>query len=283
MLLAGLLFSSWAPTAGAQDTPTVSIHGFGGWALGQTSNDNSHLDVASEDLAVNNHYFTLDLLARPADKVSIHAQPTWQSNLEGQKLSIDLGYVEWEFARDTKLRAGKIKNPLGVYSEIFKVGTLRPFYPLPAGPYQNGPESYAGAGINRRQRLGTWELEVDVLGGQMDLGPSVIDRPAGQNPETHLPIFASVDVERQGRDFFGGGALVRPPIDGLEIGLTAYRMDVFAGPPGTRGRCRQRGLGRAVENEDRRPDRGCPFRLLVADAARFRGRGPEARSRCWPP
>jgi hypothetical protein len=231
--LAACLLATLAGTLShAQIDERLSIHGFGGWAAGYTSNDNDFNDVASNDLALDNYYFTLNLLARPFDSVAVHAQPTWESNLRGREAHLDLVYVEWSFATDVSLRAGKIRNPLGIYTEIFKVGTLRPFYLLPNASYRHGPESYTGLGLNHLQKVGDWELELDVLGGKMDFLPNVTDLMVGMNPETNRPIFASVVSQREGRKLIGGGILVRPPIEGLEISLAGYNTDIYAGPMG---------------------------------------------------
>ncbi len=228
------MFTALAGTpALAQATgEALSIHGFGGWAAGYTSNDNDFNDIASHDVAVDNLYFTLNLLARPAQSVTIHAQPTWSSDIRGRELSLDLAYVEWALSPDFKLRAGKIRNPLGIYTEIFKVGTLRPFYLLPNAMYRNGPESYVGGGLNRLQKLGSWELEAEILGGQMDFEPGFTDLRVATNPQTGAPIFASVHSQRQGRDLIGGGLLLRPPVQGLEISLASYGTEIWAGPVG---------------------------------------------------
>lgn len=215
----------------ALDTEAVSIHGFGGWAAGYTSNDNDFNDVASKELAVENYYFTLNVFARPFKNATIHAQPTWESNLLGKEAKLDLVYLEWTFAPETRVRAGKIRNPLGVYTDIFKVGTLRPFYLLPNAMYRNGPESYAGVGLNRVQKLGSWELECDLVGGAMDFAPTVTDLMVGMNPGTGRPIFASVNSQREGRDLIGGGLIVRP-VKGLEVSLAGYGTDIWAGPLG---------------------------------------------------
>jgi hypothetical protein len=150
----------------------LDIRGFGGWAVGHTNNDNIYPDspvpMAAKELQYDNAYFTLNLLAKPTDKISIHAQPTWQSSMRGRDVSLDLAYVELTVIKDLRLRAGKIRNPLGLYTDIYKVGTLRPFYLLPNSYYRLAPESYVGLGVNRVQHFGSWELELDLLGGQMD-------------------------------------------------------------------------------------------------------------------
>ena len=230
-----LLITAWTVPAAGQDT-TLAVHGFGGWAAGHTNNDNIYPDtplpIASKDWSIDNSYFTLNLLARPVDKVTILAQPTWQSSMRGQEVRLDLAYVELEVVPDLLVRAGKIKNPLGLYMDIYKVGTLRPFYLLPNSYYRLSPESYSGIGVNHVQHLGAWEVELDVLGGQMDFESAPSDVIAGQDPESGDLIFASLPIVAQGRDVIGGGAALRTPIEGLELRASAYTIKLYGSVAG---------------------------------------------------
>lgn len=232
-----LLGAPLAPTTSAADNnPMLDIRGFGGWALGYTNNDNLYPDIpaplASKDLALDSYYFTLNLLAHPGEKVLIHAQPTWQSGMRGRELTLDLLYAELTLAKGLLLRAGKIKNPLGLYTEVYKVGTLRPFYLLPNSYYRMVPEGYTGGGLNRVQPLGAWELEIDVLAGQMDFPSADNDMIIGFDPVAQAPVFGSIPVAAQGRDVFGGGLLLRSPIKGLEFGGSAYSMELWGSVAG---------------------------------------------------
>ncbi len=236
LLAVVLLCALTVRSAGASDNPILDIRGFGGWAAGHTNNDNiypdSPLPVASKDLEVDNVYFTLNLLAKPVDKIAIHAQPTWQSSMRGREIQLDLAYVELTLVKDLRLRAGKIRNPLGLYTDIYKVGTLRPFYLLPNAYYRLAPESYVGAGLNRVQRFGSWELELDALAGQMDFPPADADIMVGFDTATGTYQFASIPITAQGRKVLGGGLLVRPPVDGLKIGVSAYTMRLYGSAAG---------------------------------------------------
>jgi hypothetical protein len=221
---------------GAQASDILDIRGFGGWAVGHTNNDNiypdSPLPLAANQLQYDNAYFTLNLLAKPTDKISIHAQPTWQSSLRGREVTLDLAYVELTVIKDLRLRAGKIRNPLGLYTDIYKVGTLRPFYLLPNSYYRLAPESYVGLGVNRTQRFGSWELEIDALGGQMEFPSSDADTVVGFDQATMTYQYGSVPVAVTGRDVVGGGLLLRTPIEGLKVGVSAYTMRLYGSVAG---------------------------------------------------
>ncbi len=219
----------------------LDIRGFGGWAFAHTNNVNIYPDspvpLAANDLQVDNAYFTLNLLAKPTDKISIHAQPTWQRSLNGNEVTLDLAYVELNVVKDLRVRAGKIKNPLGLYTDIYKVGTLRPFYLLPNSYYRLAPESYAGLGGNYVQHLGSWELEFDAFGGQMDFPTSDADTVVGFDETTMTYKFGSVPIAVTGKDVVGGGVLLRTPVEGLKLGVSAYTMRLYgsiAGAPITK-------------------------------------------------
>ncbi len=221
---------------GSAGAEPLTIHGFGGWAAGYTDNDNLYPDypapVASKDLEVENYYFTLNLLARPGGKFLVHAQPTWESSVQGTELSLDLAYVQMTLFDNLVFRAGKIRNPLSLYTEIYKVGTLRPFYLRPSAYYRLAPESYLGVGVNHVQPIGSWELEIDALAGQMNFDAVPADVAVGFDPTTLTVLYATLPFTAQGRDMFGGGLLVRSPIAGLEFGVSAYSMKLWGGVPG---------------------------------------------------
>jgi hypothetical protein len=88
--------------------------------------------------------------------------------------------------------------------------------------------------VNRVQRFGSWELELDVLGGQMDFPVSAADTVVGFDETTMTYKFASVPIAVTGKDVVGGGLLLRTPIEGLKVGVSAYTMRLFgsiAGAP----------------------------------------------------
>jgi hypothetical protein len=231
LILAAL---AWAGAAQAQGDSPVAIHGFGGWALGHTDNGNSFGTIASNDTELNNYYFSLNLSARASDDLTVHAQANWGSDLLGKEVDLDFAFAQWAFAEGFSLRAGKIKNPLGLYTEIYDVGTLRPFYLLSQARYDGVSKSYTGGGLAWLGSRNEWEFSLDVFGGLLDNDPLRIDLPVGADPETRLPIFQSVLIDSEGRDLFGGRLAVRPPVTGLEVGFSYSRFvpySSFGGGP----------------------------------------------------
>jgi hypothetical protein len=216
----------------AQGDERLKIGGVGGWAAGYTDNDNQFGRIASHELAVDNYYLALNVASQVSKDVQIHSQIHWQADLFDQEVHVDHVFVDWKVSKVHSLRVGKIKNPLGVYTDIFDVGTLRPFYLLPQGLYCDVPEGYVGAGVNGRHPVGKWELEYDVIAGQMEFEDSIEDVPVAINPLSGQPVWASLRVSTEGRNFIGGGFVVHPPVTGLEIGSSYYSLDVWSGPQG---------------------------------------------------
>jgi hypothetical protein len=68
------------------------------------------------------------------------------------------------------------------------------------------------------------------------------DLPVGVDPATSAPVWASLHVQSEGRDFVGGGFVVRPPIEGLELGASAYSINLWTAVAG----------GELVRNGDKR-------------------------------
>ncbi len=152
-------------------------------------------------------------------------------------MSLDLAYVELTVIKDLRLRAGKIRNPLGLYTDIYKVGTLRPFYLLPNSYYRLAPESYVGLGVNRVQRFGS----VGAGAGRCSAARWT-SRPRRRHDRRLRPRRRMTSVRLRARRGDGQGRdrrrlLLRTPIEGLKVGLSAYTMRLYgsvAGAPLTR-------------------------------------------------
>ena len=56
---------AWREAAVAQDAPRYSLQGFGGWAYGQTDNDNFFGYSASPEGVWDNYYFALNFWVSP--------------------------------------------------------------------------------------------------------------------------------------------------------------------------------------------------------------------------
>jgi hypothetical protein len=166
-----------------------SLRGFGGWALGRTDNDNTYGYVAAGETEYANYNFALNLAAQPAEKVSVRAQAFWGEDLRGRNLDLDYVFAQYAQSPKLKLRVGKVLSPLGLYTETYNVGTLRPFYLLPqfySGTTGLLPQAYLGAGLTGVLPLGEhWELSYDADRGDRGpaaRGPRHVRRAAGLRP-----------------------------------------------------------------------------------------------------
>jgi len=215
-----------AGTARAQDAERYSLRGFGGWAFGDTNNDNTYGYVASGPGEWNNYYFALNVAAQPMQKVSIRAQAFWGEDLRGKRLTLDYVFAQWAHSPAFKFRVGKSPMPFGIYTEVYDVGTVRPFYLLPQfyeGPLGLIPKAYAGVGLNGTLSVSDdWEIQYDAFGGEIRFEPFSTDTIAGFDPETQLPIIDTIDSQLVGRKMVGGRLLLASPLKGFDIGGTVF-------------------------------------------------------------
>ena len=210
--LAGLVLFP-APAASMQES--IQIHGFGGWAYGHT--DGNKCAVGKENGTYNNSYFALNVSAFPYEKFSANVQTLWRTSDEGLEMEFDYAFAEWAFFKWLKLRIGKVKSPFGLYTEIFDVGTLRPFYLLPRAVYGSPgmvTKSYYGAGLTGSYRVGPgWRIHYDLYGGQLHLQDYSV---------TGLEEDARIGVLMVFEDMIGGRVMVDAPLEGLRFGGSLY-------------------------------------------------------------
>ncbi len=128
--------------------PSIHLHGFGSVAAGETNGN--HYMVAAEEQEIEHSSFALNLAAEPIENLKINAQVEWVTDDGEVEIERDYAFAEWSVSKALRFRFGEAQHPFGLYTEIFDVGTLRPFVKLPQGLY--GPagfaaEFYRGAGI----------------------------------------------------------------------------------------------------------------------------------------
>ncbi len=218
----GLVVSAvFIASAQAQETTrSVDFHGFGGWAYGKTS-ANRFLagdplgDYRQGSVALN---FSVHLTPR----FSIIGQNFWRQSGEGTETEIDFAFAEWKFSDAIKLRVGKVKQPFGIYAEVFDVGTVRPFLSLPQSVYgQVGivAEGYQGLGLRGTSALGRgWTAAYDLYGGgiQFESQGAAIDFLRGNPGES------TSSSSEMTRDLLGARLVLSLPVPGLSVGGSAY-------------------------------------------------------------
>lgn len=221
-LLAAVLAA--APARAQETVPRVYVHGFGSWAYGNT-NANLYLAGAPEG-NYGDSAFSLNVSANVTDRLRVVSQLFMEETSEATDAKLDYAFAEWKFSDALKLRVGEVKLPFGLSTEVFDVGTLRPFLQLPQAIY--GPigfvgESYKGVGLTGVRDLGGgWELRYDAYGGGVDIEEFVVpedflrDQPVSNEGAEEVEVTKNV----------GGGRLIlQTPVGGLSFGVSGYAGD----------------------------------------------------------
>ncbi|MDD5222980.1 MAG: porin [bacterium] len=216
LVLAGAVFAFFPTRVWGGD---FQIHGSGGWAFGITGGKNNYL-VGNEDGSYTNSYFALNISGSPEERLSVNAQTIWKTSDEGMETDIEYVFADWTFFDWLKLRIGKVKCPFGLYSEIYDVGTLRPFYTLPTSLYATPgqvTESYYGLGLTGRlYPHPNWGLQYDLYGGEIFFKETVMSSFKSVMPDPMQPVI---------RDSSGLRLIVYTPLDGLNIGFAEHIGD----------------------------------------------------------
>jgi hypothetical protein len=226
-MLLSLAACAFAPRASAIEVAEgrLTVGGFGQWGYGRTAGENAYL-IGNEDGEYENAQFSLALTAQPQDDVVVAGQVFLSA---GGEVSLDWAFGEYRIDDLLRVRAGKVKNPFGLFMEVKDVGTLRPFFALPQsiyGPGNFGAESYLGAGITGEwQSARGWGLAYDLYGGALELDAFEPGEALGAGPPFD---FAAVEIEEEDvRDVVGGRLSLLTPLDGLTVRISAYGGTLF--------------------------------------------------------
>jgi len=178
------------------DEGDVEIHGFGSWGIGKTWSkdeleqykfniDNPPATLVMPDgISRKNNFqygrfrtdmstadFALNISASPYDDLTIFSQIMLETYQRETNILLDYAFAEYMVNDYLIFRGGKVKQPFGLYNEIVRVGTTRPFTLLPQSVY--GPQAmtgvaYKGLGIGGKYFTDSdWGFEYDVYGGSL--------------------------------------------------------------------------------------------------------------------
>lgn len=231
-LTAVLLAALGAASAEAQ-WDKISIHGYGGWAVGY-SDPHPYLAGAGDgEPNFANGDFVLLMEARPAERLRIVFAPEFEFTEAGDETKVRLLYAEWAATDHVALQLGRGRLPFGLYADIYDVGTLRPFYDLPQAIYGNNgfvSEFFDGIGlVGRGFEKGDWGVQWNLFAGGASLeleepfedvvpgGLPGVDEEAGEGSEDELESIA------------GGRVMVTTPVEGLSLGLSSYFAEPAVG------------------------------------------------------
>jgi hypothetical protein len=195
----------------------LSINGFGGLGLGGT--DGNPYTVANAQRTREQATMSLAVGARPIDRLSVSSQFYFHvGGGEAAGVSLDWAFAEWRLADTMRLRAGRVKMPFGLFSELMDVGTLRPFFMLPQGLYGETEivtEAYNGAGLTGRLESDSgWAVEYDAYVGGVGL--------EGKSPIGALDPERVAEVDETSAHVLGARVSLLPPLDGLRFMVSGY-------------------------------------------------------------
>jgi hypothetical protein len=211
-----------APAAGAVDINDglLAIHGDGAWAFQKTSNRNAYLSATPEgnyDTAA----FNLLLAVRPTPEISLNVYLEFSPEHTG----VEWMFVEWRVSDRLRLRAGRVKQPIGNSGELQYAGTTRAFYNLPTSIY--GPSNIAATAYLGVGATGTfagdsgWTLDYDLYGGALQVTEletyRALEVPAD-------PVANGLPVQpdwQQVREIIGGRLSLTTPFE-LTLRLSGY-------------------------------------------------------------
>ena len=117
--------------------------------------------------------FSLNISANPYENLRAYFQTSFNEDIDRKEIKLDYAFAEWYLNEFFTFRIGKVKMPSMIYSEIYNVGTLRPFFMLPQGVYHDiAPEAYKGCGITGNiYSKHNWEILYDLYGGKVEMLP----------------------------------------------------------------------------------------------------------------
>lgn len=208
----------------------MDVHGYGGWSFGRTVDNKTtnHFLFGHSRGDYSHSEFALNLSIAVNDRLKIDAQPFWHSGHHANQTASGMDYVfaEYRWSDAFALRAGQVKHPFGIYTEVFDVGTLRPFAALPQSVY--GPTGFVGkaySGVGFTGALyasGGWGVSYDVYGG----GLEVVERDVGfqvlaQGPDTTGKTLNFAETKAF-RDVVGGRLVMHTPVAGMSFGISGY-------------------------------------------------------------
>ena len=196
----------------------VVLHGYFSQAYANSSDhqligvpDSGTFDYRRMALLVRGNITSKDTLVLQLAQRRLGESPVMELEPD---VKLDWAFYEHRFGNGTSVRAGRIPNPLGLYSEVRYVGTLLPFYRAPYNFYQEG--SFTSENINGARLSHTfaadkkWNLETQLFGG----GFSMIESYFGKVNRAHT------------ENALGGQVWLNTPVEGLRFGAGGDFFDI---------------------------------------------------------
>ena len=199
------------PACGVELSERIDLHGYGHQTFMQSS-ANTYMG-ADRSGTWNNNYLGLVLTGTLTEKSKLWAQVQGSSSRgDRQNPRVSWLFVDYQLNDAVRVHAGRVKLPLGLYTEYIdaKALHLAALEPSLYQSYRTGGDmehdAYHGVGIDIEHEFGGGHLRWQAWGGR----PFDVDPPE----------------ESRDRRAWGGRVTWQPPIDGLKLMLSGYRTQV---------------------------------------------------------
>lgn len=227
VLCLALVMACAAPaTLWAFDASQLRVNGFA--SQGYIKSDgNNYLVPESKDGSFDLNEVGITINTQVSDKFRIGAQILSRDfgDEANNNIVLDWGYGDFRFSDKFGLRAGLVKQPMGLYNETRDSDYLRPMAMLPQSVYPEHRRSYQsalqGIGIYGNFGLGTGNLEYSFLTGTYDVQDDTYDM-AGSIYQLGALFDAEVtDVQwRNDEPAVTARVIYNTPVEGLRVGVT---------------------------------------------------------------
>ena len=205
----------------------LTINGAGAGAFTITNgNDVFNTELIGGHIgSFRNAEFNLIVAVKPMDRITI-VTLIFFDEIGQIQTGLDWSFVEFFVNDFLKVRAGEVKLPLGLSNELEPIGTLRPFFALPAavyGPSSIAADTYFGVGLTGEIPIAEgFRLGYDAYGGNMSFDTAEPFRalPGGTQSK---PGIAIVPVKETVRNVVGGRLSLSTPVEGLNFKVSGYR------------------------------------------------------------
>jgi len=208
----------------AAELAGVDIHAFVSQGFVQTTHGNNFPTNNSEDGSFNFNEFGINFGKQITSKLHVGMQLFAQDRgyYGNDDITIDYAYGDYRLTDWLGFRAGKIKNPMGLYNETRDNDSLRTNILLPQGIYTDSQRETAialsGAGIYGTVPLGpagavSYQLQVGVL-------PITSDGGTAQTIATLVPG-GSTPTDATSKTAVVSYLEWRPPVDGLRLAVSS--------------------------------------------------------------
>jgi hypothetical protein len=211
----------------------VDIHGFASQGFVQTINQDSFIakDSGKGSFDFNEFGINFSKQINPDLHMGLQFFAQDRGNYGKDKITLDWAFGDYRLDDWLGFRAGKIKNPIGLYNETRDADTLRTFVLLPQGIYADAQRDNAialnGAGIYGSMPVGI----VGTLDYQVQVGVLPMETDGGSAQQMKYKINSTGNGTATVTDAGSSTTVLhnlewRLPIDGLKLAATGIHTSI---------------------------------------------------------